>query len=228
VSSRFVKKLQKDLKRSPGKAVVLAALLGVAMWFWAPLVTNFVVGAPAPTPAVVDAPNKPVGLATTASATVVPSEPQYTWKQVAAAIDHDPRMLPAEQVALPRDPFRAIKPEKPKEEQVTVVEPPPAILDVPPGDAGLVLTSTMVSPRRRVARLNGKTYREGDLIEASVDNKPLRYKLVSVRGRSVVVALGDKEYTLKMLRAQANAATGTVSISSDSPDFDPTILEEPE
>lgn len=38
--NKFVKKLKKDLKKSPGKACVLALLLVVALWFWAPLIMN--------------------------------------------------------------------------------------------------------------------------------------------------------------------------------------------
>ena len=226
VSAKFVKKLKKELKKSPGKAAVLAALLGVAAWFWAPLMTGMLGGSAPPPSIIATTANAPTPNATI-TPTPVATQQQYTWKQIAEAIDQDPRMLPAEPQVLPRDPFRAIAPEKPKEEVVIQAIAPPVVLDVAPRDAGLVLTSTIVGGRERAARLNGKTYHEGDVIKAWVADKPLEYTLKFIYGRSIVLRLGEKEYELKMLRPQnGGAAASTVGVSSDSPDFDPSVLEE--
>jgi hypothetical protein len=99
-------------------------------------------------------------------------------------------------------------------------------LDVAPSDAGLVLTSTIVGPARRVARISGKTYREGDSIPTTLEDKTLEYKVVSIGGKSVTLALGEQQYELKMARDRSGATAAlSVSVSSDSPDFDPAILE---
>ena len=226
MSTKFVNKLKRDLKKSPGKAAVLALLLAVAVWFWSPLIVNLMGGSSTSPPATSN-------VATTATPTdatkptesQASNEPKYTWKQIADAIEKDPRMTPATTRALPKDPFRGVTAEKPKE----IAEAPPVVvpevLDVAPANAGLVLTSTIVGPTRKVARLNGKTYREGDMIPATLEDKTIQYKVLSIGAKSIRLSLGEIEYEMKMLRRGAQAATATVGVSSDSPDFDPSVLE---
>ena len=226
MSSKLVKKLHKELKKSPGKAGVLALLLAVAVWFWSPLIWNLMGESNASQPVSNVIANEATSTSGSQAATGVSKEPHYSWKQIAEAIDKDPLMMPAEKDASTKDPFRGLTPKKPiqiVEEQPIAVVP---ALDVTPAGAGLVLTSTIVGPGRRVARLNGKSYRVGDLIDASVDDKTIRYIVLSIDAKSVRLSLGEKEYEMKMLRrGEKAAATSTVGVSSDSPDFDPSILE---
>lgn len=216
MSSQFVKKLRKDLKKSPGKAAVLAVLFLVALWFWAPLLKNLAGGeATTPPPA---ASTSQVGISTPSSpGTTAPiTQPQYTWKQITDAIEADPRMAPTAPATLERDPFHPIEETKPIAEPTEVVAAPPVAPDVPPADAGLVLNSTIVGSRRHVARVNGKSYRKGDTIAAAVGDNPLEYQLIAIDPRSVTLALGKRRYELKMRRAAATSTSASsVNLSSE-------------
>jgi hypothetical protein len=231
VSSKFVKKLKKDLKKSPGKAAVLALVSVVAIWFWAPLVTGMFGGTskPVATPAVSP---PPAATTTNAVAGPTPLQPTTDWKRIAEAIDKDPRMKPAAKLVLARDPFCPIEPEHTKEVvEDAKPELQPIALDVAPAEAGLVLSGTIVGSHRSVARLNGKSYSAGDLVKAPAAEVPLSYRIVNIGGRSVTLALGDKQYELKMSRRQladtADVGDGSQdTVSSDSPDFDPSMLEQ--
>jgi len=71
----------------------------------------------------------------------------------------------------------------------------------------------------------------GDFVKAPASEIPLSYRIVDVGGRSVTLALRDKQYELKMpgrqTGATANFGDGSQeTVSSDSPDFDPSILEQ--
>lgn len=228
---KFVKKLKKDLKKSPGKAAVLALLSVVALWFWAPLVMQLFGKEAEPVVALTPS-RSPANSTTNTIAVPAVIQTPTSWKELAAAIDRDPRMKPAARLTLTRDPFRPIEPEQPKEvAAATKHEPQPAPLDVPPSEVGLVLSGTIVGPHQSIARLNGKSYRRGDWVSAPESKVPLTYRIVDVSGRSVTLALGEKQYELKMARRQSSAAadmSGDLpdTVSSDSPDFDPAILEQ--
>ncbi len=226
MSSPFVKKLQKDLKKSPGKATVLALLLVVAIWFWSPLVMNLFGGSAASLPPASD----PTANSSTSVSAIAPRTenvpPRFDWKQIAQAIDGDPRMKSSSPAAWMRDPFRKLEPKKQETAKTRTVEPPTVVLDISPADAGLVLNSTIVGPARHVARVNGKTYHEGDAITVSVGNRVIDYKLMSVGEKSVVLTLGNREYELIMARTRTrSSATAHVNVPSDNPDFDASVLE---
>jgi len=228
VSSKFVNKFKRELKKSPAKAGVLATLCVVALWFWLPLVLNLFSdpakkpdGTLAATPTVVANPSvpgpnaKPVELGTT-----------YSWKQLSEAIERDPRMRPAATV-LSRDVFQWKSKEPVKVEEEPNVVAAPVELDVAPAAAGIVLTSTMVSSSQRVARLSGKNYRVGDKVETSFDSRPLEYRVASIKDREVWLTLGKNSYELIMPRkGQTTKSNTNASVSSDSPDFDPSWLEQ--
>jgi hypothetical protein len=229
VSSKFIKKLKKELKKSPGKAAVLALLSLVAIWFWAPLVTNLFGGETKSAPVKATAHTPAIATANAVAGPTLIQSP-VDWKQISESIDKDPRMKPADRLVLPRDPFRPIEPEQEKEIHVSAKsEPQPVALDIPPAEAGLVLSGTIVGSRRSVARLNGRNYSKGDFVTASGSNMSLSYRVVDVEGRSVTLALGDRQYELKMpRRSDASGIAGSGlqdNDSSDSPDFDPSFLE---
>jgi hypothetical protein len=127
-----------------------------------------------------------------------------------------------------RDVFQPVKPSKPADDEVTQATQPKSKpeLDVPPQSVGLALTSTIVGPRQHVARLNGTNYRPGDTVEVNSDQGKLSYVLKQVTDRSVTLSLGNKQYELSMPRRAASASSQTANfISSDDPNFDPSILE---
>lgn len=229
MSSPFINKLKREVQKSPGKAATLALLLCVALWFWAPLLTGML-GSSSPanvTPSATA--NQTAASSTPSTAAAAPATTAtMPWRELAKTIEHDPLMQPARGSDRPRDVFQPIKPSKPVENEVTqAAQPQPKPeLDVPPQSVGLALTSTIVGPRQHVARLNGTNYRPGDTVEVNSDQGKLSYVLKQVTDRSVTLSLGNKQYELSMPRRAPSASGQTANfISSDDPNFDPSILE---
>jgi hypothetical protein len=198
---KLQKKALRELKASPQKAAMLALLGIVAAWFWAPLV--FKSSAPA-TPVV----PPPVAAApvTAAAPNLLPqagaSAPakdsmQMEWHQVAAAIDHDPRMAPNPFVPpvdmLAADRAAAAKEEeKKKNSEAAESERPPA----GPDDLGLVLSSTLVGQSRRAALVSGRTYELGSKIRVEGE----AFRLVEVEPNRIVLERDGQQYTLSIKR----------------------------
>jgi hypothetical protein len=227
VSSKLAKKIKREVKKSPGKALALALLAGVAVWFWAPLFKGLL-GQSTPvagtnTGAPTD-PTQPEQASTEKSNT----QPQYSWKQIVDAAAKDPRVSPIQKLPNERDPFRGVKPVE-EEEKETIVEPPaPVAVDLPPQAAGIALSSTIVGRRLQVARINGKSYRVGDMIPASTTEGNIEYQLISIRGKSVVLSRDQKQYELKMPKTGSSSSTpetvGVSSEASETSDFDPSMF----
>jgi hypothetical protein len=157
----FGKQLQREIKANPVKAGVLALVLLVALWFWAPLVVGLFGGGSKPKkPAVAAAPvagqtggtGMGVHPAGTASTT---QQPKWnpSWREVKEWIGKNPRMAPATPIDSPRDPFRAVAPPASREQ---VKKPDVPKLDME--NLGLELTGTLIGPRRSVAMINGRAY----------------------------------------------------------------------
>ena len=230
MSSSFINKLKREVQKSPGKAATLALLLCVALWFWAPLLTGML-GSPSEA-SVAPTTTTNQTAASTASNNTAAMPPATVaampWRELAKTIEHDPLMQPARGNDRPRDVFQPIKPSKPAVDAVTQASQPKPEpeLDVPPQSVGLALSSTIVGPRRNIARINGANYRHGGTVEVKSDQGKLSYVLQQITERSVTLSLGNKQYELNMPR-RATAATGQTAnfISSDDPNFDPSILE---
>jgi len=208
---RLKRQFQRELKANPKKAGILGLLVAVALWFWAPLVWGWFAKEPAgnaTTPTATTGPNttaaatepaaggpaaggSPPGDAAGAAATI-------SWTERAARMDRDPRRKPAVNVAGHRDPFAGARPAviatftEQTEQEVADLE----ARAVTPQDAGLVVTSTIVGPLRRVALIGGRAYKVGDTIAATTGTDKFEFRLVDVRPHSVMVAAGGQEYEL--------------------------------
>lgn len=211
MSANLGKRLKREILAKPKQAGALAALVVLAAWFWAPLVSKWFGGtaamtttapsstaAPASTPATTTtaplaAPLAPVATATVATAG--PAVAQPTWRQLAAAIDADPHMKPASELAIDRNPFAPLPTAVPAARTETA--PPAAIAEIPsdptPDELGLVLSSTVVGGRRQTAVVNGRVYRPGG--EVRIDDE-IAFVVTSVAPRRIVLSRNGQDYQL--------------------------------
>jgi len=180
--SKIAKQLRRETTANPKKAAALGLLVLVALWFWAPLVKGwFAKQNPA-------AETKPAKSAAGASSTSPadgmnqlgtepkkPEKPRYPWYQLVQWMEEDPRTSAADRLARHRDPFSNAK-------TALVIERPEELSQ----SLGVELTSTIVGTHRRVARINGKTYQEGSLVQIAKDNRQIEFRLEKVERRRAV------------------------------------------
>jgi hypothetical protein len=207
VNSRFSRKLRREIATNPKKAGVLALLLVVAIWFWAPLLgkwfgnseTDMKNGAPTQNTA-----SSPVAGANGVGASshsaaewainVKGKLPRLPWRQLVAWIEQDPRMSPATELAIGRDPFKSLPIEaleKKRAEPASEQQP-----DLTPTSAGLVLTTTIVSRGGSIALIGGEAYKEGSVVAAPRGDG--RFRVVEIRPREVILERKGKLYNLSL------------------------------
>ncbi len=220
---KLSKQLQRELKRNPKQASILALLGLVAVWFWLPLILpkDDAVSSPVVTPP----PN--TSAATTSTASVVSSTSGTTtigtatspssvtsavkaqrWDEVLSEIDSDPMMQPITVLTaatLDRSPFAMYHdPKKIEAERQEAAEAEVAKVVVPvvepvvtPEEAGLDVSGTIVSRTRGSATINGQAYRQGDLVEGK---SGVEFKLVTVESSGVVLERKGKLFVVTIRR----------------------------
>jgi hypothetical protein len=127
------------------------------------------------------------------------------WHQLLKLMDQDARTAAAGKLGERRDPFKlppgmaaAAKP---------APEPPKAVLPtLTPETLGLTLTSTIIGPQRRVARINGKTYSEGQTLQLVRDGQQVAVKITEVRPRSVVLSHANGQCELRIAAPKQSGA----------------------
>ncbi|MEN6404968.1 MAG: hypothetical protein ABFC77_00700, partial [Thermoguttaceae bacterium] len=160
---KLVKKLRREASVNPKKAVFLGIATLVAAYFWMPLVwgwigkgnQNAAVAGTVPHSAMMT----DVGNVAQANGTDRPS-----WQQIVRAMHNDPRTMSAPTLTQARNPF---EPSGSAAAEAAAVEKAKKQTAATPQSLGLVLTSTILGPQRRVARISGKTYSVGQTIEIS-------------------------------------------------------------
>jgi hypothetical protein len=193
-------RLRREATKNPKQAAVLGLLLVVALWFWAPLVWSWLPKdqqASAPqseqptTVASQPKDDKPAEAEPAEAATVGP-----TWETLAAWMKQDPLMAPATRLVGDRNPFANAEPV----EVVEIVEPPrrEERKEWTPDAMGLVLTSTIVGPRKRAALISGRAYTQGEKIVRQVEDARVVFELVEVYPRRIVLARDHARYELKL------------------------------
>lgn len=207
MSANLGKRLKREVLAKPKQAGALAALVVLAAWFWAPLVSKWFGGGSATAPAAPvtatatpangpsAAPSGPVATPTAALVSAAPATMQPTWRQLAAAIDADPHMRPTGELAIDRNPFAPLPTAAPVAPVQTA--PPTAIVEAPsdptPDELGLVLSSTVVGGRRQTAVVNGRVYRPGG--EVRIDDE-IAFVVTSVAKRRIVLSRHGQVYEL--------------------------------
>jgi len=210
------KKLSREFSRNKKKSAILAVMCLVAVYFWAPLVKEWVFGKSpkkpvAKKPAKPETPTAPV-LETLAAEAA--SSPALTaapdWKQVAqwiethAAASGDPH---AALQQITRDPFQPIAPPKEQHPEEATTETPIAAQMEQAVDhaitAGLQLTSTFVGGRNRVAYISGVAYEEGEhvpLSTVSLTGQALELRVLAIRSGEVVLEHAGRPHILRIER----------------------------
>jgi hypothetical protein len=208
---KLVKQLRRDLLGNPKKAAALALMLLVALYFWAPLVTKWFV------------PAKASAVATTVAGLILEDDPDdgkrpgprgqiFRWDKIRELISKDERMTSAVLDNTLVDPFRVAEP--PPETaailQPGATEPMPMPVPAPeqpaidPATAGLTLASVVVGPRRSSAMINGRAYREGQLIRVTTSQHgaaAIEFQLVLIDRLGAELESGGKRWRLSLPRA---------------------------
>jgi len=145
---------------------VLVGLLGVALYFWAPLIAGWFGGGEESSPmvSVSQASGQPDRVETATPASETKSKEQPSWDELRLWRQQSPWTVPVE-LAESRDPFCLVAS---SEERVEDSDEPAASPESTPeqivNSLELQLTGTIVGPGRRVAVLGGRAYREGDVV----------------------------------------------------------------
>ena len=220
---KVAKQLRREIITNPKRAAILGVLVVVALWFWAPLVWGWIaeddpaVEATAEQSAADSATTLPTD--SPAQSDTMPKEaesPRHPWHQLVQWMDNDPRTSAATLMFPQRDPFLAPKtavvedqPEDQPEDEPEEVQQE----EVTPQGLGMVLSSTIVGPDRRVARINGKSYQEAGTVKLTKDGQQIEFTLVKVYPRRVVLERDGKLFELKIPSA---ADSGRIELSEST------------
>ncbi len=188
-AQRFVRQLRREVKTNPKRAALLAVLVAVGIYFWAPLVAGWVMPddktvlaapkkpAASTSPATSNSQNKPNSQAPTPQANAAADT--TPWTDLWAAIQSDTRNKPAVGLPATVDPFRPFpvpqeladdsqntKPGSDKTDDTAKadVARAAATAEVTPKSLGMKLTGTIIGSQGRLAVIDGKVVPEGATI----------------------------------------------------------------
>ncbi len=210
---KLVKTLRRDLAANPMKAGVLGVLLLGGLYFWGPLVWKWVgkkgsvdasAAAVIPTPAQTQTGAPSPGVQTV-SGGEANKETGFAWREIRGRREADPLARSAN-----------FRPEWSQIFQVatatTVANPESEVakaaakqVEVDPRKFGLVLQGVAIGSKTKKAIINGKVYRELDVITVSktTDQPEYKLRLVRVSRKLVEVEYGGKTWPLKLGEAES-------------------------
>jgi hypothetical protein len=93
-----------------------------------------------------------------------------------------------------RNPFLISQTEAAKAERKNALEK--ISLEATPEGLGMVLSSTIIGPHRRVAQINGKSYRQGEIVKLAKDGQQVEFTLAAVYPRRVVLKWKGRQFDL--------------------------------
>ena len=216
--------MRRDMAANPKKAIALALMVVVALYFWAPMLWGYV------------SPKKGKKSGNAAVNLILEDDPieegtqggakpksSYPWDKVRKLAAADPRMKPASFRRSWTNPFR-------KEAPAPIAgtdDPAKAAAaelaqDIDPVKAGLKLTSIVMGEKTRSATISGKTYREGQMVpkrgktpaeksDTAAAAAGPQFELIKISRSRVELARNGKTYTLDMQRPEL--AQGEVTIT---------------
>ena len=222
--SRINRQLRREITSHPGKAAILGLLFLVALWFWVPLVWGWVdedqpaakptavaqTDNSAPKAAASNTPNTPNTPKTSNTALKKVESPKYPWHQLVQWMENDLRTSATNPLRGRDDPLLS-----PQAEVATAEveeEPQETAPEATPEDLGMVLSSTIIGPRSRVARVNGKSYRQGEAVKLLRDGQQIEFTLVAVYPRRVVLKRQGGQFELKI---PSPVSSGRIELSRD-------------
>jgi len=224
ILSKPIRRLGKEAKRNPKRAIALGLLAFVAVWFWTPLIVEWICPKPKITAdkdtASVDAPQSGQSKNTTflifqsKTKNSNNQKQEVDWKQLIKWIEVDAKTVATTGLAALRDPFTPVKPKltSPAGTQLSskakeLQKKTPPLAEVTPQSAGLSLSSTIVGPRVRVALINGRTYKQGQFVrvETGDDNgedkqASVEFKLLEIQPEQATLERSNKKYTLTITK----------------------------
>jgi hypothetical protein len=195
---KIIKQFKQDIVAHPKKAIVLGIVMVVGLFFWMYHLWGWINknnegpnSSSDPQVAITTSVGQ-TNSAYKASANNEKKLLRYSWKEVLKSMNNDPRTRPAQVLTLDRDPFQARKEtiEKPIEEQE--VKAPP----VSPTSLGMALTSTLIGANGGKARIGGRTYSQGQTIEAMKEGRNYKFVLSEIHDRKVVLEMEGERFEL--------------------------------
>lgn len=212
---KLIKKLKRELAASPQKAGALVLLVVVAGYFWGPLVMKWTgkgkISPTAAAPATI--PVGPVDAIAAAAPAPAPTTPMLGWQQLHDLLEKDPQARPTNLDPQWNDPFAVvITPVAEVVETTPKVESTSATPDenATPPEYIMTLTSVLVGRRSKTATINGKNYREGDLLEANVVGAevPARLRLTRISPSGVELVPEQGGETVELAIRPRSLAAG--------------------
>lgn len=216
----LVNRLQREVKANPAKAAGLGVLSLVACYFWAPLILGFMKPAqetaatPPPGAAAATAPSPSAPAPPAPASAATPGQPPsatssdalpYDWQKYAKLIEEDAKMRPSQDLPSERDPFvnplAAAQAKAEREVSATAAAAKP----ITPAEAGLVLTTTLLGARKKIAEIDGRSYSIGDRVQAFTESSSASFRVVEIFPRRVVLEGHDQRYELTIPRPLVDA-----------------------
>lgn len=176
----------------------MGLLAAVAVYFWTPLLRGWiqtdepgtVPGASGPDGGVGQPPF--AGVAAAAERPAVRQEKStYRWPQLDEWMNGDPATRSADLSAL-RDPFQPVRAAVSAEELAASATAAGSHVD--PEQLGVKLTGTLFGSGRRVALIDGRAYREGELVELGPKDQPVEFELIRVNRGGIVLGFNDRQF----------------------------------
>ncbi len=189
----IVRRIKREARNSPAKAAVLVGLIGLAFYAWAPLMIAFLTAAEEKVPAAAQSVPKPEGRISSVAETNSPEtkeapEKRPTWRELEQWREESPWTASAELAAI-RNPFRLAPAVREAAETTNeIVEEPQTGPEQALNGIDTQLTSTIVTPSRRVAILDGRAYREGDTVPVEYLGVTWEFELRRVEPNKVTLA----------------------------------------
>ena len=222
---KLASQLRRDVAANPKKAAALGLMVAVALYCWGPLVWEFVQSAQNNQAdqaemaklILTDDPLQPADKAQGRA------QARFHWERVRPAMSQDPYMASATFEAVWADPFGmppgATEERSETPHAATSSAASSAPVDLDPAEAGLVLTSVAIGPKRRGATISGERYYVGDeiTIGSQDGNAPLaRMRVTNITRDSVELQGHGKLITLRLVRPRLASGDAIERGSSDS------------
>ncbi len=187
--------IARELRQNPKKAAILGVMCVVALYYWVPIIQRWSSGDQKP----LVRKSQDAGSSQSSPTVTSVANGVVRWEAIAAMIDEDPSMKPAN-VQLDWNPFSREAAAPQNESQP---EADDRAEDQPtPSESGLVLQSTVIGRTRQTAVINAEALTTGDWI-ASPQDPALRFRLVRITLDFVELERNDQRFILK-LEAEKN------------------------
>lgn len=234
--NKLKKTIAKEFSRSPGKSITLLLLCPVAVYLCAPVFKGFLPKSTSNNGAVVssDVAGAPFLLPLPAEAKTEVPEARSDWRKVVDWLAADQLAMPADLPQTVRSPFRypnSVKTnsnEDPEQTTTADAEEKRNQPNATPTDVRrlfenrqLVLTTTMLGSRRRMATINRKMFSEGDVVPVTINTgsgtrRVVKLVLERVEPQSVLLTHGEASFQLDLSNRIPSDAIAVMPAAKDA------------